>query len=155
MWWRMSRKEFLANKGTKNREIMKTLVKKREFIGIIAYRNRTPIGWCAVAPREKFVRLENSRVLKRIDNKSVWSIPCFFIAKEERRKGLSLIIIKGVIDFCKKKKIKILEAYPIKPYSSNIPAPFAYTGILSTFLKADFKIAEQRSEARPIVRLIL
>jgi Acetyltransferase (GNAT) family len=155
MWWRMNRKEFEENKGMKNRRTMKKLVKKGEFIGIIAYRNRKPIGWCAFAPREKFIRLDKSRVLKRIDDQPVWSIPCFFITKGERRKGLSAEILMGVIDYCQKKKIKILEAYPILPYSSNIPSPFAYTGILSTFLKVGFKIAKKWSKARPIVRLSL
>ncbi len=155
MWWRTKRKEFEANKGSNNQRAMKTLVMNGEFIGIIAYRNLIPIGWCAVAPREKFIRLDNSRVLKRIDEQPVWSIPCFFIAKGERRKGLSGEILNGVIGYCRKKKIKILEAYPIIPYSMNIPAPFAYTGILLTFLRAGFKISKKWSKARPIVRLTL
>jgi hypothetical protein len=155
MYWRTSRKDFESNKGSNNQRAMKTLVRKKEFIGIIAYRNRIPIGWCAVAPREKYIRLVNSRVLKRIDNQPVWSIPCFFIAKGERRKGLSGEILSGVIGYCKKKKINILESYPIIPYSTNIPAPFAYTGILSTFLKGGFKISKQWSKSRPIVRFSL
>lgn len=155
MWWRLKRKEFEASKGLKNMRAMEALVKRGEFIGLIAYKNRIPVGWCAVAPREKFIRLEYSRVLKRIDDAPVWSIPCFFIAKSERRKGLSGEILNGVIEFCGKKKIKILEAYPIRPYSTNIPAPFAYTGILSTFLKSGFRISKKWSGARPIVRLSL
>jgi hypothetical protein len=35
-------------------------------------------------PREDFIKLENSRVHKRIDNNIVWSIPCFFIHKDFR-----------------------------------------------------------------------
>jgi len=155
MWWRLRRKEFDAGKGIKNMRAMKALVKRGEFIGLIAYKERIPVGWCAVAPREKYMRLENSRVLKRIDDQPVWSIPCFFIAKDERRKGISREILKGVIKYCRKKRIKILEAYPIVPYSADIPAPFAYTGILSTFLKSGFVVSKKWSDARPIVRKLL
>ncbi|HUP01152.1 MAG TPA: hypothetical protein VM737_06485, partial [Gemmatimonadota bacterium] len=47
-----------------------------------------PIGWCAVAPREDYPRLERSRILKPVDEASVWSITCFFIARTHRGQGL-------------------------------------------------------------------
>jgi GNAT superfamily N-acetyltransferase len=152
MSWRLSRAEFDKKKGSGNKRAMKKLVESEEQIGIIAYLDRKPIGWCAVAPREKFVKLENSRVLKPIDDKPVWSITCFFILKEFRRQGLSVEVLKGVIDFCKKKKVKILEAYPIIPYSKNMPAAFAWTGFQSMFEKAGFEVAKRWSKARPIMR---
>ena len=132
--------------------LMRDLVKRREQIGIIGYIEKQPIGWCSVAPREKFIRLESSRVLKKIDDKSVWSISCFFISKEFRRKGLSTDLLKGVIAFCKKKKVKILESYPTVPYSKEIPAAFAWTGIPTAFEKAGFVEAAKRSKSRPIMR---
>jgi GNAT superfamily N-acetyltransferase len=152
MSWRLSRADFEKKKGESNKRAMKKLIGNNEQIGVIAFLNGKPIGWCAVAPREKFIKLENSRVLKRIDDEPVWSITCFFLAKEFRRKGYSVELLKGVIDFCKKKKVKIIEAYPIIPYSSNIPAAFAWTGILSSFKKAGFEIAKRWSKARPIMR---
>jgi GNAT superfamily N-acetyltransferase len=152
MSWRLSRTDFEKKKGEGNKRTMKKFVGNNEQIGIIAYLNSKPVGWCAVAPREKFIKLEKSRVLKRIDDEPVWSITCFFLAKEFRRKGISVEILKGVINFCKKKEVKILEAYPIIPYSSNMPAAFAWTGFLSSFKKAGFKIAKRWSKARPIMR---
>jgi GNAT superfamily N-acetyltransferase len=155
MAWRQSSSEYAQNKGEKNKRAMKKLVMNEEQLGIIAYHKGKPIGWCAVAPRESYSKLESSRVLKRIDDAPVWSIPCFFLAKEYRRKGLSSEILRGVILFCKKKKVKVLEAYPIIPYSENMPAPFAWTGMLSSFLKAGFVEEKRWSKARPIVRCYL
>ncbi len=155
MSWRLTKSEFEVNKGDGNKKLMKKLVTGEEQIGIIAYAGKKPIGWCAVAPREQYIKLTTSRVLKPIDDKKVWSIPCFFLAKNYRRQGLSTEILKGVIAYCKKKKVKILEAYPIMPYSENMPAAFAWTGILSSFLKAGFVEEERWSESRPIVRYYL
>jgi hypothetical protein len=152
MSWRLSPKEFTKGKGHGNKKAMQKLVKAEEPIGIIAYIKDEPVGWCAVAPREKFIRLENSKVLKRIDDQPVWSISCFFIAKPYRRMALSVEILKGVIKFCTKKKVQVLEAYPIKPYSKNIPAAFAWTGIISAFEKAGFVVAKRWSKSRPIMR---
>ena len=155
MAWRQSSAEYAKNKGENNKRAMKKLVGKYEQLGIIAYHDGKPIGWCAVSPRENYSKLESSRVLKRIDDEPVWSIPCFFLAKEYRRKGLSTEILKGVIAYCKKKNVRILEAYPIIPYSENMPASFAWTGMLSTFLKAGFVEEKRWSKSRPIVRYYL
>jgi len=155
MSWRIMPKEFRLNKGEGNKKAMKKLVKDAEPIGVIAYIKNEPVGWCAVAPREKFIRLENSRVLRRIDNQPVWSITCFFIARPYRRMGLSEEMLKGVIEYCKKRKVKILEAYPVKPYSKNMPAAFAWTGFVSAFRQAGFEIAKQWSKSRPMMRYYL
>ena len=155
MSWRQSRSDYEKNKGERNKKAMKQLVRKNEQIGIIAYSDEQPIGWCAVAPRERYTRLENARVLKRIDDRAVWSIPCFFITKEFRRKGVSVELLKDVISYCKKKRVKIVEAYPIIPYSSNMPAAFAWTGILSSLKKAGFTEEKRWSKSRPIVRYYL
>ncbi len=152
MAWRQSQAEYRIKKGDKNKKAMKQLVMKGKQLGIIAYDGDIPIGWCAVAPREDFTRLAASRVLKPIDDQPVWSIPCFFLRKEYRRRGLSSKIIKGVISFCKKKKVPILEAYPIIPYSQNMPAAFAWTGMLTAFTKAGFQEEKRWSKSRPIVR---
>jgi GNAT superfamily N-acetyltransferase len=155
MSWRLPRREFEKQKGEGNKQAMKRLVKKKEQIGFLAYADDKIVGWCAVAPRERYVRLETSRVLKRLDNESVWSIPCFFLAKQYRRKGLSVELLKAVIAYCKKKGVKTLEGYPIIPYSNTIPAAFAWTGFLSSFEKAGFKEAKRWSKARPIMRYYL
>lgn len=152
MSWRLKSSDFEKQKGAENKKTMKDLVKRNQQIGIIGYIGKKPIAWCSVAPREKFIRLENSRVLRRIDNEPVWSITCFFIAKEFRRMGLSTELLKGVIVYCKKKKVRIIEGYPTVPYSKEIPAAFAWTGIPSSFERAGFEEVARRSKSRPIMR---
>ncbi len=155
MTWRLKSSVFEKLKGSGNKKAMRNLVKKKEQIGLIAYIKKQPVGWCAVAPRDKFIRLEKSRVLKKIDDEPVWSITCFFILKEYRRMGLSSELLKGVIKFCIKKKVKILEGYPTVPYTAEVPAAFAWTGIPSAFEKAGFEEAARRSRSRPIMRYYL
>ncbi len=155
MAWRLRKKEFEEQKGTGNKRAMKKIVDNNEIPGIIGYLDKRPVGWCSFAPREKFIRLENSRVLAKLDDIQVWSITCFFIAKPFRKQGLSSELLQGVINFCREKDVKVLEAYPTEPYSKNIPAAFAWTGIPSAFEKAGFKVVERRSPNRPIMRYYL
>ena len=155
MYFRLSYKDFQENKPHGNKKMMKKLVNKGLPQGLIASINDEPVGWIAIAPREDYLKLENARVFKRMDDKPVWSITCFFIKKQFRHMGLSKQLIKGAIEFAKKKKIKTLEAYPAIPYAEKVPHPFLWVGVLSSFLKNGFKIVQQNSKSRAMVRLDL
>lgn len=155
MWWRLRYKEFEEQKGEKNRNAMFELVKHGRIPGILAYDRDSPIGWCSVAPREEFIRLESSKILKPVDDQPVWSIVCLFVAKEYRRRAVSLQLIKEAINYVRKQGGHILEGYAIEAKKSKIPDVFAFNGFLSTYLEAGFKEVARRSETRPIVRYII
>ena len=152
MTWRLKAADYEKMKGDENRKAMKRLVKEKTP-GIIAYTNEKPAGWCAVAPREEYKRLETSKLLQPVDDKPVWSISCFYIAKEFRNKGLSGKLLKEAVAFAFSNGATIVEGYPIEPKNDNMPAVFAWTGFSSVFLKAGFKQVARRSETRPIMRI--
>ncbi|NWG28409.1 MAG: GNAT family N-acetyltransferase [Ignavibacteriaceae bacterium] len=152
MYWRLRRKEYDNLRGTGTKRKMKNLVNKGIIPGILAYDIDKPVGWCSVAQREDFPVLENSRVLKRIDDKPVWSIVCFFIDKEYRKKGLSIELLNAAKAFVKINGGKIIEGYPVEPKKGKTVDVFAWTGLSSAFKKAGFKEIIRRSETRPIMR---
>jgi GNAT superfamily N-acetyltransferase len=150
---RLPKAEFNAGKKDGgNKQRMKDLVWNNRPTGILAFYKSEPIAWCALAPREDFVKLERSRVHKRIDDLPVWSITCFFISKKYRMKGVSSVMLKAVIDHARKTGISVLEAYPLKPTSGKLPDAFAWIGLYSTFEKAGFRIVDHTSKNRPMVR---
>ena len=144
-----------AQKGNGNKQAMKKIVFSDNIPGIIAYHNNEPVGWCSVAPRGDFSKLANSRVLKPVDEKPVWSVVCFFINRGYRRKGLSVALLRAAKKFIKSNGGKILEGYPIEPKKDKMPDAFAWTGLSVAFLKAGFKEVARRSETRPIMRFYL
>jgi GNAT superfamily N-acetyltransferase len=152
MWWRLSRSQFNSQKGEGNRKALKKIVGSGEIPGILAYADGEPVGWCCVAPRETFPVLERSRILERVDEKPVWSVVCFFVAKPFRQKGVTVELLKATVEYAKKHRAKIVEGYPVEPKKSKMPDVFAYHGLASTFRKAGFKEVLSRSETRPIMR---
>lgn len=152
MAWRLKKSEFESQKGLENKNAMKNLVEENNIIGVLAYIDGKPIGWCAAAPREVYVRLEKSRVLKRVDDEPVWSVSCLFIEKAYRRKDISKELIKGAVNYCRINGGEILEAYPVIPYDDKTPDVFLWTGIPASFRKVGFMTVEQRSKSRPIMR---
>ncbi|MES2847575.1 MAG: GNAT family N-acetyltransferase [Bacteroidota bacterium] len=155
MTWRLSSAAYSKTKGDGNKKLMKAIVKKFSP-GVMAFANGEAVGWCAVAPRKEYVRLETSRVLKPVDDKEVWSVSCFFIKKDFRRKGLSTALLQAAVDFAFDNGAAIVEGYPVeqnKTSGKTMPDVFAWTGMAATFTRAGFKEVERRSESRPIMRL--
>lgn len=153
MSFRLSKADFeegKANEGNKN--AMKQLVWNGQPTGLLAFYEDIPIAWCAFAPREDFIKLGRSRVHKPIDEQPVWSVPCTFIAKEFRRKGVSVALLKGLAVYAKKKGIRIIEAYPTIPTQEKLPDAFAWIGLYKSFERAGFKIVDSTSKSRPMVR---
>jgi GNAT superfamily N-acetyltransferase len=154
MFWRLSRSQFDKQKGEGNREALRNLVDSGEVPGILAYADDKPIAWCSVAPRENYSVLERSRVLKRIDEKPVWSVVCFFVAKSHRGRGVTVPLLKAAVDYAKNHSAKIVEGYPAE-YKKPVPASFIWTGLTSMFLKAGFVEVARGSKTRPIMRYFL
>ncbi|MDD4967854.1 MAG: GNAT family N-acetyltransferase [Paludibacter sp.] len=153
MYYRLSKADFKEGKSEEgNKNAMKELVWENKPAGILGFYDGQAIAWCAFAPREDFTKLEKSRVHKRIDDLKVWSIPCFFIDKHFRRNGVSVALLKGVIDYARKEGIKIIEAYPTIPTQEKLPDSFAWIGLYKSFERAGFEIADRTSRNRPMVR---
>ncbi|MCX6220599.1 MAG: GNAT family N-acetyltransferase [Bacteroidia bacterium] len=153
MYYRLSKPEYHEGKADDgNKEAMQNLVMNNNPTGILGFYDGIPIAWCAFAPREHFIKLEKSRVHKRIDDQEVWSIPCFFVAKEYRRQGVTVELLKAVISYAKAKGIKIIEAYPTIPTKETLPDSFAWIGLYKSFERAGFVIADRTSKNRPMVR---
>lgn len=155
MWWRLKRSVWTAGKGAGNKRAMKKLVSSGIAPGIIATIGEEPVGWCSIGPREDFVGLARSRVLKPVDEYPVWSIVCFFVAREHRRKGITSALIAAAVDFARKNGAKIIEGYPVVAKGGTMPDVWAYTGLPSAFQRAGFMEVARRSPTRPIMRYIV
>jgi len=151
MYMRQTGKQFQQSKGAGNKRAMKKIVMSGEVPGILAYMGKEPIGWCSVAPRERFTRLERSRTLKPVDDEPVWSIVCLFVARAYRAQGVSVALLKAAADYVRKKRGKIIEGYPQEP-NDKWPDAFVWTGTTSAYLQAGFKEVLRRSPRRPIMR---
>jgi GNAT superfamily N-acetyltransferase len=155
MYGRVKSSVWEKQKGDVNKQAMKKIICSGNIPGILAYVDGEPIGWCSIAPREEFSRLDNSRILKPVDEKSVWSVVCFFIHKDHRKKGLSIALLNAAKKYVNSSGGKILEGYPIEPKKNKMPDAFAWTGISAAFQSAGFKEVARRSETRPVMRFYL
>jgi len=152
MWWKLTNADMEHMKGDGNRQAQKSFVKAGNVPGILLYQGSIPIGWCAVEPRENYQRLERSRVLKPVDDMKVWSITCFFVAKDFRHQGVTVHLLRAAIGHVSRQGGIILEGYPTNAITKTVPGAFVYTGLASAFRKSGFTEIARRSKSRPIFR---
>ena len=151
MYWRLTRSEFERRKGAGNRRALGRLVGAGETPGLLAYAGTQVVGWCAVAPRERFSALSRSRVLGPVDERPVWSVVCFFVARDFRRRGVTAALLRAAVRHVRRHGGRILEGYPIEP-RGDYPDTFAFTGLAAAFHRAGFVEVARRSPMRPIMR---
>lgn len=152
MWWRIPRAQFEEQKGEGNRRMMQALVEGGKIPGILAYLDGRPVGWCALAPREEYPTLARSRILRPVDDRPVWSVTCFFVAREARGMGLTVRLLEAAVAYARSQGAGVVEGYPVDTGGARRPAPFVYTGLASAFRQAGFVEVARRSPTRPIMR---
>jgi len=155
MWPRLRGGEFRRNMGEPNRRAFQRIVRAGEEPGLLAYVGGEPVGWLALAPRSTYPRLEHSRILKPIDDQPVWSVVCFFVAKEQRRQGMSVRLLEAAARHARDRGAVMIEGYPVEPRSGKTADAFAWTGLAATFRAAGFVEVARPSPTRPIMRRAL
>jgi len=151
MFMRLPLAEFERGKGAGNRRALRRLVARRPP-GLLAYADDEPVGWIAVAPREEFRRLENSRVLAPVEGERVWAAPCFFVGAGARGRGVSAALLEAAASHAERAGAGALEGYPNANRAERQAAAFVWTGFESTFRRAGFREIARRSPTRPILR---
>ena len=149
---RLTRSEYERQKGEGNRQALRAIVAGGTVPGILAYHDDAPVGWCAIEPRAAYGSLARSRILKPIDDRPVWSIVCLFVARDRRRQGLSVALLRAAVAHAASRGAELVEGYPTEPRGADMPPAFAWTGLASAFLAAGFSEVARRSPTRPIMR---
>jgi len=152
MYWRLRHREWELMRGEDNRAALRQLVDAGAAPGILAYADGQPAGWCALAPRADYPRLASSRILKPVDERPVWSVTCFFVARPFRRQGLTVELLRAAVAYAGSQGARIVEGYPVEPPAGKVPDTFVYTGLASAFRQAGFVEVARRSPTRPIMR---
>jgi GNAT superfamily N-acetyltransferase len=93
---------------------MRRLVDAGTPVGVLAFREDEPIGWCSVAPRQTYVRLERSRTMPRVTSSATqtWTVLCFFVARPYRNQHVTRSLLDGAVDYARQQGAEVVEGYP-------------------------------------------
>ncbi len=151
-WARLGAADFRTRKPPARRALMRRRVAGGKPPGLIAYEGGRPVGWIAIAPRTEYARLGTSKVMAPVDGTPVWSVPCFFVDRTARGRGLTVALLKAACAFAASHGATAVEGYPIDAKGSRLAPAFAWFGLAPAFAAAGFREVARRSPTRPVVR---
>jgi GNAT superfamily N-acetyltransferase len=140
--------------GWQNRRAMKALIDGGTVPGLIGYEDGVPVAWVSVGPREDYVKLRRSPVMKPVDDRPVWSIVCFFVDRNARGRGLSERMLRAGVDYARSCGARLVEGYPVDKEERSQPDTMFF-GAKSIYERAGFQEVARRRPTRPVVRKAL
>lgn len=135
-------------------------------IGLLAYLDGEPAGWCSVAPRSTFrplvpgggnARERPGHAAEGLGHaeeapepaENIWSITCFFIPRKHRRTGLAGRLLDAAVEHSFQNGADLVEAYPVDPDSPS----YRFMGFVEMFRRRGFAETGMAGSRRHIMRL--
>lgn len=151
MRWRLISGDYQRSTKESRIAALEDLVLRDTPVGVLAYLDGEPIGWCSIAQRESYAALERFRALPRVDDQPVWSVVCFFVDSHARRHGVTLGLLQAAVEYARSQGAQIVEGYPVEPG----PRLYTYMGAPTTFLRAGFHDVTPPGQARQVMRYVI
>ena len=153
MYFRQLPSEWRTTGNAERKAAILAVVDSGRVPGLLAYRGGQAVGWCSVAPRQEFVRIEVSRTLGPVDERPAWSIVCFFIARRARGSGVAAALLAAAVAYAAQHGASLVEAYPSDPHGRRMSDMGAFMGVVPMFERAGFaEVARRSSVSHPIMR---
>jgi GNAT superfamily N-acetyltransferase len=148
MRWRLASADWRRSTKASRIAALDDLVSHGVPVGVLAYLDGEPVGWCSVAPRETYSALERYTALARVDDVPVWSVVCFFVDRHVRRSGVTLALLRGAAEYAIAQGARIVEGYPVEPGTRL----YTYMGSPVTFRAAGFRDVTPPDRVRLVMR---
>lgn len=127
-------------------------------MGLLAYIDEQPVGWCAAGPRSRYGRALRSTVLRGHDpgeDDAVWLVPCFFVRTGFRRQGLMHTLLDRAVDLAATHGATAVEGFPMS--SGQGPGKRRssgdlYVGAEPVFAACGFTVVRRPTASRVVMR---
>ena len=151
MYWRIGPR-YRERPRADNRDDLKQLAASAQPPGLLAFDGDLAVGWCELAPRADLAWLGRSRFLGPVDDLPVWSLPCFYVRRTHRGRGVMDALIEAAVPAAAAGGAPALEAYPVDAavpgHTTNL-----FPGVAAVFARHGFGVVARRKPDRPVMRL--
>jgi GNAT superfamily N-acetyltransferase len=155
MWFLVPVKECHAGWGSVNRNRFTEFARGADPpAGLLAYRAREAVGWCAAGPRSRYERMLRAPTLKQRDpaeDDTVWLVPCFFVRRDARRSGVMRALLNGAVDLARGHGAVAVEGFPLAGDGRRSTGE-AFVGVEQLFTSCGFAAVARPSASRVIMR---
>jgi len=145
MVWRATPEEGKLTGNANRKAAMHQRVKDKVPVGLLAYADDEPVGWCSIAPRDTYRRLVKDDTS---DDDGVWAISCFFIKRELRGQGMTKRLLAAALKHARAHGAMVVEAYPVDADSPS----YRFMGFVPMFEQAKFHEIGREGTRRHVMR---
>ena len=150
MYWRIGPR-YHDRPRAENRDDLRQLAASARPPGLLAFDGDLAVGWGELAPRADLAWLDRSRFLGPVDGLPVWSLPCFYVRRTHRGRGVMDALIEAAIPAAAAAGAPALEAYPVDTavpgHTTNL-----FPGVAAAFARRGFGVVARRKPDRPVMR---
>jgi GNAT superfamily N-acetyltransferase len=154
-WFLIPTKECRAGWGAGNQATFEARARSETLpMGLLAYADGEPIGWCATGPRARFERALNATVLRQHDpaeDTSVWLVPCFFVRVGHRKQGVMRALLDGAVQLAAEHGATAVEGFPLAGTARRSTGD-AYLGVEPLFADLGFAVVDRPTANRVVMR---
>src|SRR5262245_54787945 len=150
MYWRLGPR-YRDRPREENKSDLRRLAESDQSPGLLAFDAGSAVGWCELAPRSELGWLAHARFLQPVDDLAVWSVPCFYVRRTYRGRGVMGALIDAAVRTAASAGASALEAYPVDTAAPNHTGNL-FPGIASAFARHGFEVVARRSPDRPVMR---
>ena len=155
MWFITSVREYHAAGIEGNRARFAALAASSDDpMGLLAYRDDEPVGWCAVGPRSRYKRALKTPTYRGGDDEddaSIWLVPCFFVHPDERRSGLTRELLDAAVSLATDRGARAIEGFPFAGQKRRSSGD-RQVGFESLFTACGFTAVRRPSASRVVMR---
>jgi GNAT superfamily N-acetyltransferase len=150
MYWRIGPR-YRDRPRADNRGDLRRLADSARAPGLLAFDGDLAVGWAELAPRADLAWLGHARFLAPPDDLPVWSLPCFYVRRTHRGRGVMDALIEAAVPVAAAAGAPALEAYPVDVavpgHTGNL-----FPGVASAFGRHGFGVVARRKPDRPVMR---
>jgi GNAT superfamily N-acetyltransferase len=155
-WFLVSAQECREgwDNGGNRQSFERIAAEERVPMGLLAYREGEPVGWCATGPRTRYARALRSTILKGRDaqeDADVWLVPCFYVRRDARRGGVTRTLLEAAVSLARRRGAAAVEGFPLAGDRRRGTGE-AFLGVEPLFASCGFTVVARPTAARVVMR---
>lgn len=135
------------------RETKERLVREGRAQAALVFDGENALGWCQFGRAVELPNIKNRKNYEAgLDHLPEWRLPCFFVGKGYRRRGIAKIALRAALEEISRLGGGTVEAYPYDTEAVKTSSSFLHGGTVRMFLDEGFELVRPIGKSQWVVR---